>query len=87
VETFIAVADAPELDQDRPMMTDTIDLMAEVVVMTMIGFETEAYVVIVMLCGNARLARNVQRANLLHPSLRKMNVIGGLSLCNSLLLD
>ncbi len=85
-ETSTVAVAVPELDQDRLTMIDTIDQVAEVVAMMMIGPETEARAVIVTSSANARLAPNGQRANHLLPSRQKMNVTGGLSLCSSLLL-
>ncbi len=86
-ETSTEAADVREPDRDRLTMTDTTGPVEEIVAMMTIGFETEARAEIVTLDGNAHPAQSGPRANHLHHSQQKMNVIGELFSCNNLLLD
>lgn len=76
----------PVPDQGRLTMTDTIDLEAEVVEMTMIGHEIEALAVSVMEAGRGPPVPR-QRPNPPHRSPQRMNVIGALFSYSNLLRD
>ena len=85
VETSTAEVGALALDQDRLMVTDITDPVAnDLAVMTMIGLEIGALAV------TATLSESVLRApsaNLLRPSPRKTSATEGPFLCNSWLPD
>ena len=84
-ETSTAEVGALALDQDRLMVTDTIDPAAiDLAVMTMIEIEIEALAVTATPSESVPQAPS---ANLLHPSPQKTSAIEGLSLCNSWLPD
>lgn len=83
-ETSTVVVGVPALDQGHLTVTDTIGQVADLVVMKMTAIETEALAEIAIVHASVPQAPSLNHQ---HLNQRKMSVIGGLSLCNSLPLD